>query len=160
MTTSDHPESEDEQMARKQRLRRKATGYNEFHRLQLRHRWDYLDGAWGDDESAFPAMEKAWRQIGDSVLQEHIADRPGTRPWAWWRFSLPAGERRERTDGKPHPFDDPAFDQPRELHYGEPLYLREHDRGARFETQREYLERRNLLLPCEVKELQRKDAGK
>jgi hypothetical protein len=53
----------------------------------------------GDDE----AIRAAWNELRPTLLPKWISDRPGTRPYAWWRFEAP--ERRQRIDGKPHPFD-------------------------------------------------------
>jgi len=34
-----------------------------------------------------------WQQFGPRILEEHIAETPGTRPWGWWQFEAP-GRRR------------------------------------------------------------------
>jgi hypothetical protein len=56
----------------------------------------------GDDE----AIRRAWDELRGSLLPAWSRERPGTRPYAWWRFEAP--ERRRRIDGQPHPFDDKA----------------------------------------------------
>lgn len=74
------------------RIRRRTKGrqgYTHSHRFQLRVRWDYLGDAFGHGADAIPAMRQAWREISDQVMQEHIRERPGTRPWAWWQWSAP-----------------------------------------------------------------------
>jgi len=76
-------------MPRLKRRRKNRTGYSDRHRLQLRVRWDFFGGGFGDGPEAVPAMKAAWLEIGDSVLEEHIHERPGTRPWAWWQFDAP-----------------------------------------------------------------------
>src|SRR4051812_33130595 len=53
----------------------------------------------GDED----AIRAAWEALKATILPEWIRTRPGTRPWAWWRFDAP--ERRERIDGKLHSFD-------------------------------------------------------
>ncbi len=41
----------------------------------------------------FPGMvelEKIWTKAGPGITAEHIAERPGSRPWAWWKWTRPA----------------------------------------------------------------------
>lgn len=40
-----------------------------------------------------------WVQHEVELLARWVASHPGTRPWAWWRFSAPAG--REQVSGAP-----------------------------------------------------------
>ena len=35
--------------------------------------------------------KRLWKKIGDSVTADFIKSQPGQRPFAWWRWSLPAG---------------------------------------------------------------------
>lgn len=60
-------------------------------------------------------------------MREHTTRRPGSRPWCWWQFSAP-GERRVI-----------EIDQTT-LAY---------DEGRVYETERDYLERLDLLTPAE-----------
>lgn len=39
----------------------------------------------------------AWRRIRESVLETWTRERPGTRPFAWWKFDAPGP--RERLGG-------------------------------------------------------------
>jgi hypothetical protein len=39
-------------------------------------------------------QRELWRLCRDAVLPAWIAERPGTRPWAWWRFDAPEPARR------------------------------------------------------------------
>lgn len=112
------------------------------------------------------AMHRAWRAVRGEVLRQWTQAHPGTRPHAWWRFD--AVERRQRIDGKPHPFDNPERQalvdkiaaQPGTsptygaamyaLSWGKPcsLCLRD-DFAAVYETERQYLERLDLLTADE-----------
>jgi hypothetical protein len=56
----------------------------------------------GDDD----AIRDAWAELQPTILPDWIRKRPGTRPWFWWKLQEP--NRRERIDGKPHPFDNKA----------------------------------------------------
>src|SRR5688500_18886096 len=50
-------------------------------------------------------VREGWAIYGAIVMRDWIREEPGTRPWAWWEFDAPEPRRRERADGKPHPFD-------------------------------------------------------
>ena len=108
----------------------------------------------------------AWAELRDDLLPPWIADHPGTRPWAWWAFTAP--ERRRRTDGRPHPFDNPERDEhirrtspnpafaeatlaeARELSFGCPrLWHVPDDFAATYETQPVYLLRLHLVDEAE-----------
>ena len=87
-------------MPRKQRLRRRTTGYTAAHRMQLRVRWDYFDDAFGDGPESRAAMQKAWEEIGQEVTAEHVTERPGTRPWAWWQWTSPEPRNESETEAQ------------------------------------------------------------
>lgn len=53
----------------------------------------------GDDD----AIKAAWESLKATILPAWIRERPGTRCWGSWHCEFP--ERRQRIDGKPHPFD-------------------------------------------------------
>lgn len=36
---------------------------------------------WHDEQ-----LEAAWRELRTAILAAWTASRPGTRPWAWWRY--------------------------------------------------------------------------
>ena len=120
------------------------------------------------DPAAMKRMRADWQRHRDELLPEWIALHPGSRPWAWWAFDAPA--RRETSDGSDHPFDrlerrelcekwhseHPEMRHPErfvELFFGVPAICVE---AARFESQRAYLARHNLLTEEErqTKEIQ------
>lgn len=145
-------------MPRKPRLKRHPRGWTDEHRLVLQHGSDYFEVFGSDSQQAHTLKRKAWLELGKEILQDWIAEHPGSRPWGWWEFQTPQGGRRECLSGT-HPHDDPQNDLPRESHFGTPRYLRPEDMEAQFETQREFLERLQQLRPSEVANLQpRKDA--
>lgn len=116
-------------------------------------------------------MAGAWQCLAPQILRDWIRMTPrpgghggaGTRPAAWWAYD--ARERRQRIDGKPHPFDNPErqakidsmiAQYPRSerdfnfLFYGGiGAYLVPDDFSAVFETEYEYLKRLGLLLDGE-----------
>ena len=135
------------------------------------------------NESLRVEMARAWQFLRPQLLAEWITlptragdhGGPGTRPAGWWVYD--AKQRRQRIDGKPHPFDNPErqakiaavlaqypqrapdFDY---LFYGLPCPLViPDDFAAAFETEFDYLNRLGLLLPGEVElyaEMQRREA--
>jgi hypothetical protein len=153
------------------RSKRRTAGYTDQHIQQL------LTGVTLSCMSGFGAIHKgigdeggmraAWNELRDQLMPQWIAEHPGTRPYAWWKFDLP--ERRRRTDGVIHPFDDPvrntevelrAAQHPQfrefafDLFYGKPRCLfTQDDFGATYEGELAYLDRLNLLTPEERKEL-------
>ena len=72
----------------RRRLRKRGTGgrLSDVQRLHLR-RGDVfgLGSAFPDDD----AEREAWAAHRNAVLQEHIEQEPGSRPYAWWRYSSP-----------------------------------------------------------------------
>ncbi|HIF01038.1 MAG TPA: hypothetical protein EYQ63_29525 [Fuerstia sp.] len=85
-------------MPRKAKLRRRSQGYTASHRLQLRIRWDYFNNAFGNGPDSIAAMKAAWKVLRSSVMEEHIHERPGTRPWAWWQFDAPEKRNDNETE--------------------------------------------------------------
>lgn len=94
--------------------------------------WDPSLGGMGS-ELGDDILAPCWEELRDELLNEWIMERPGTRPWGWWRYDAPERRRRIGTlrlkpgktgikdfhhidddayeviqDGKPHPFDNPA----------------------------------------------------
>ena len=41
---------------------------------------------WHEGSEVQRKLRKAIDEIGDELLAEWIVERPGTRPWFWWRF--------------------------------------------------------------------------
>lgn len=52
----------------------------------------------GVDQCDTPRMANDWKRHGDSILSEWITQRPGTRPYAWWKFDAP--EPRDDSDSE------------------------------------------------------------
>lgn len=133
------------------RVRRRPKSRREG--IEDKHVQYLLTGFWyvrpfpfADDEAE---QREVWNELRDELLPDWIAESPGTRPWAWWQFDAP--ERRRRINGA-HPFDNPerSASQNR-LWFGRPaVYVCRDDSEARYETEREYLTRLNLLLPEEM----------
>ena len=125
-----------------------------------------LNGQWffGEPFATVDAERSAWIEHRDYLLGKWIADEPGTRPAAWWKFDAP--ERRRRIDGKPHPFDDPTriailnsikvehpqwdLTQHTALSFGLPAILfPETDLNAKFEAEDRSLDRLQLWMTGE-----------
>jgi len=136
--------------------------YNEFHIREL------LTGFSGLGEQFKVDVEKrqAWQQLKGELLPAWITRHPGSRPAAWWLFDAP--ERRQRIDGKPHPFDNPeriaavkawrakysdvANREAEKMFFGLPTCgIVEDDSLAIYETELAYLDRLNLLTDAERK---------
>jgi hypothetical protein len=47
----------------------------------------------GPQAHARAALRQVWREVADDLLDRWIADRPGTRPYAWWLFDGPRWSR-------------------------------------------------------------------
>lgn len=70
-------------------------------------------------------QEAGWREHGEQVLADWIAQHPGSRPWGWWAFAAP--DARLRLGGTDDDWRDPP----------------------RYESQLAYLERTGSLLEAE-----------
>lgn len=102
---------------------------------------------------------KVWERHGGRLLLEHIARRPGTRPWAWWEFDAPEPRRqiemplwplkiepiRERPASLPSEEIGPWA--PGDYHFGMPRLTRGIFYEEQFESERVYLERLGLNVP-------------
>jgi hypothetical protein len=152
------------------RAKKRRDGYDEQHISQLL-RGVALSPGCGfrthGHESDFDAMREGWEALRDTLLPEFIAEHPGERPYAWWKFDAP--EPRQRIDADQHPFDNPdrqcrvelmAIDNPSfrdtayETFYGRPRALViEDDFAAKFEGELAYLDRLGLLTAYEKTEL-------
>lgn len=156
------------------RSKRRRAGYDEEHVRHLLRGVYIWPGAGfslagpgrGVDREA---MRKGWDELRADLLPAWIDEHPGTRPYAWWEFDAP--ERRRRTDGAVHPFDDrgrneeierrtqehPEFrEQAYKLFRGMPncLFTRD-DFAAEWESEAAYLDRLGLLTPAEKERLHR-----
>ncbi len=47
-------------------------------------RWDLEDGCSLERFATLEDMAHVWERVGDELLVEWIAERPGSRPFAWW----------------------------------------------------------------------------
>ena len=107
---------------------------------------------WADPRYAFDDaehMRRCWQLNRDALLVLWIQQHPGTRPRIWWAVDSP--EPRQRTDGGVHPFNEPEYKGSTATHYGYPRYTDAHcPAHSAYESDRQYLERLDLLLPGEV----------
>lgn len=132
-------------MPRRSKLRRRSSGWSDQHIEILRNGNDWFE-LFRDEID----QHAAWRDLQKEIMAEWLKEQPGTRPWAWWRFDLPAGTRRQRINGL-HPHDDPENDLPSILWYGMPQYQRPVDLQALYESEASFLKRLNLCSTAELK---------
>ena len=132
---------------------------DQIHHLRTGH------GIWREDAfCSDDLMRQAWGDLGDEILEAWIVEHPGTRPAAWWAFDAPG--RRERTDGRAHPFDDPlrrgqvatwrkkygetSAERLCTLSFGCPaMFINLDDSRAEYESEGAFLRRHNLLTTTE-----------
>lgn len=137
-------------MPRKARTRRRRpTELGKWHIYQLKtgRSWKGLFGPDFGRHDAFDhdAAAAAWAVVRGSMLAEHIAAHPCTRPWAWWAIE---GDRelRRRVDGGAHPCDCGRVPTPSGL----PRYVSTGDEfEALYESVPAYLARLGLLTKAE-----------
>lgn len=102
-------------------------------------------------------MKLLWEENKAVILQDWIAEHPGSRPAAWWCYDAP---RAERFKGTPWEISQP---EPRRRLNGESIYsgneiphlikaIPDGEDPALFESERQYLERHGLLMPEEIKQ--------
>lgn len=143
---------------RSRRISRQHRGWTEHHIYQLGHGFDYWGTAFGDNidvgtnprkELDLEAAREGWEELGEDVLANWIAEKPGTRPWGWWLFDAP--QRLRVVSGVEHPqsgFASWQPDRPRHFWFGRPSP--KHAKcTAKYETETEYLTRLNLLTQSE-----------
>jgi len=101
----------------------------------------------GMPEPTEAEVEQAWMVVGEQLMEQHIREHPGSRPWGWWRYE--ANEPRRLRPGA----DDPASPGCREFSMGLPRFLKcdapwpEYKNW--YETELDYLDRRGLLKASE-----------
>jgi hypothetical protein len=134
-------------MPRKTKLRRRSSGWSDQHIEILRSGLDWFE-LFRDEID----QHAAWRDLQKEIMVEWLKEQPGTRPWAWWRFDLPAGTRRQRINGL-HPHDDPSYSLEKKLWYGLPQYQRPCDLQALYESEAMFLRRLSLLTAAELRVL-------
>lgn len=146
---------------RQPKRRRTSLSVDQVEQLQIGRPF-FGPGFGGDQE----ALEAAWKAFRVELLREWVAEHPGTRPWAWWRFDAP--ELRRRVDGRRHPFfsakraervarlitrPDAADDLREQLNstsFGVPCaHVCVDDAQALYETEHDFLARHDMLLPGE-----------
>jgi hypothetical protein len=100
------------------------------------------------------SVESAWRQFREDILENCIAEHPGTRPRCWWVYDAPRlngttlPEPRCRI-GRPTASGQSTYEGPRE---DDARYLGGcglMPLGGVYESQWTYLARHGLLLPSE-----------
>jgi hypothetical protein len=96
------------------------------------HDWSFLDGPALDDDD----LAAAWDMLAEELLAEHIAERPGSRPWGWWRWSAPSPRRQIRPG--PATVGEAVW-------FGRPAIYKGIPPADMFEDERSYLARLNLL---------------
>jgi hypothetical protein len=137
--------------------RRNRTEYTDEHVRVLLRGYDFWE-LFGDrnDPQSLERIQHAWEQLANVVLPQHIADRPGSRPWAWWRWDAP-GPRRFVVDmkdwepvGKPTWYGRWTLFQPTTDTATIDTLLRCEDL---YETEFNYLRRHRLLTPEEQEAL-------
>jgi hypothetical protein len=111
---------------------------------------------WKDkNDSETPAL--LWAELKREILAEHTNRRPGSRPWAWWKYDAPETRRafgwqchilehgsdcQGILNHRPLPSDTPDMEWARN-HFGRLSDDRIH------ESERDFLERLGLLTPNE-----------
>jgi hypothetical protein len=130
-----------------------------------------LDGFWlpdflpnGQPQPTDEHLREIWADVGDRVLEWHlhglaageVADleaspgRPGSRPWAWWKFEAPEPRRQlvryvDPVDGTELVGIGPAD------WYGTPSKFNGRPPAGMYESEVAYLRRLGLLQPEELK---------
>ena len=124
---------------RSRRLERRETTFSERTRANLLHGhdWPMLRGEPMDDDE----LAEAWGVLGDELLAAFIAEQPGCRPWAWWRWQAP--EPRLQINDGPEPLPGHG------LWFGKPRGYTGQPPEDMFEPEAEYLERLGLLTAGE-----------
>lgn len=149
-------------------------GWNDEHRLVFEWGHDYW-GTFGpaDSAEAEEKMRQYWADFRGELMGRHVTAHPFSRPVWWWKWE--SKERRQCVNGQ-HPHDSAARiawvaerenEKPgsaaylNRITFGVPSVLGGPDFAANprpeYETQRQYLERLDLLCPYE-RELLAKEA--
>jgi hypothetical protein len=128
---------------RRRRLQSRRTDVHS-ERTELRllggHDWEWMDGQpLSDDE-----LRAAWDDLREELLARHIAEHPGSRPWAWWQYDTP--EPRRQIGPGPEPIGDADW-------FGCPSKFRGIPPSGMYESEADYLERLGLLKDDERRRL-------
>ena len=85
----------------KRRAHRRKLVWGRGHTVQLQTGHSYFeDESFGREDHGTLDPEKvreAWADLGPELLEQWIAEHPGTRPWAWWHLAAPEPMRRTGT---------------------------------------------------------------
>lgn len=134
--------------------------FREARFLVAAYKAEYAD----HDQEAEALRAEAWHDLRDELLPIWIADKPFSRPDIWWKCDAP--ELRRCVNGV-HPFERPDFishcaeceqqhpgytNRMKKTWFGKPCIFGAPglDGKAEYETERDYLERHNLLTPTEL----------
>lgn len=134
------------------KAKRRTAGLSNAHVLHVETGHTYFDDGFQSEDE----LREGWEVLRKSILERWAVEKPGHRPWAWWRYDAP---ERRRCLNYPHPHDVPG--RPNEgLSRGLPsAYIPEFDPwGIKFETEPEYLARLGLLSDDEREALSRMEA--
>jgi len=125
------------------------------------HHYSFNDTPDPDTAEGLQRLREIWEQVREQFMDRWVQKHPATRPWAWWKLDAP--ELRRRSDGEPHPFDDPGYcaedkrvkaEYPQGIDmlatsYGLPRYSDTDHVDGVYETEYDYLERLGLLAGSE-----------
>jgi hypothetical protein len=92
------------------------------------------------------AAEPLWRDHGEEILAEWVAEHPGTRPWGWWKFD--ATEPRPVVRGTALVSDRRWWAERWRDQFGVPMFVQIRPRGAALplvESEASYLQRLGLF---------------
>ena len=116
---------------------------------------EYGDDGWPgvDPSPTGKTAKQLWAKYGQEIVKWWAGERPGTRPWCWWKYEAP--EPRKRLGGVGTARSDylPDFKLPPT----DAFVAVDPDDPPSFESQAAYLKRLGLLLPGEEKRLVRHD---
>jgi hypothetical protein len=123
---------------RPREARRRPDAYSErtVEKLLSGHDWEVLAG----EELTEAGLHDAWRELREELLDAWIAEHPGSRPWAWWRWDSPEPRRQVRPG--PATVGPPTW-------FGRPAIYKSCPPSDMYEDERAYLSRLGLLLPGE-----------
>lgn len=155
-------------MPRPRRKGRERCNYTERHYQQLKDGWFGFGGFSGCcyppsrvPPEVMAAAREGWEQLRDEIMEAWIAERPGTRPWAWWEWDAP--ERRRCIEGPGHHCmrNPNAPEWTKRLTFGVPTVLGGDDfdnPDSVYESERDYLERLGFIDFHERQLLERADS--
>jgi hypothetical protein len=59
------------------------------------HDFSLLDPPPATEDNPPPddVLSAAWEELREELIAEQVAETPGTRPWAWWKWDAPEPRR-------------------------------------------------------------------